>query len=82
MEQPAADEPPVVDLGGEGGGGEEEEEEEEEEELEDEGAGAGAAAAGLEVELPKSLFLAVGEEALEVESMASKASAPFDLLAP
>jgi len=70
VEQPAAEEPPVVAeeaLAGAGAGGEEEEEEE------DAGAGAGEAGA-----VP---LLAEGAAGLDAESMASRASAPLDLLA-
>jgi len=69
VEQPAAEEPPVVAeeaLAGAGAGGEEEEEE-------DGGAGAGDAGA-----VP---LLAEGAAGLDAESMASRASAPLDLLA-
>ena len=71
VEQPAAEEPPVVAeeaLAGAGAGGEEEEEE-----GEDAGAGAGEAGA-----VP---LLAEGAAGLDAESMASRASAPLDLLA-
>ena len=77
VEHPAAEEPPVLDLAGAAGGEGEEEEEEEEEE---EGAGAGAGEEEC-VAFFMSPFLAEGAEALEVESIASRASAPLDLLA-
>ena len=68
VEQPAAEEPPVVaEEALAGAGGEEEEEEE------DAGAGAGEAGA-----VP---LLAEGAAGLDAESMASRASAPLDLLA-
>ena len=67
----------MLDLAGAAGGEGEEEEEEEEEE---EGAGAGAGEEEC-VAFFMSPFLAEGAEALEVESMASRASAPLDLFA-
>ena len=63
----------MVDLGAAGGEGAEDDEEEA-------GAGAGEEEEE-EVEFFMSPFFAAGAEALEVESIASRASAPLDLLA-